>query len=273
MRFAEPPCRSRSKFLVVQPLDTPTPIIRAPRAVHLPKPRRRLAAAPPAPADPTPWLIAFGTPPLGSGEVAVLQQIAVRRPVPAGESVFRDGQPARALVLLLSGDAVLGSRAADGSLRTERSVAGPSWLDGHSAWLGEPHAMEALALSDVVVAELPIEMLRLHLTNMPLLGLRFCANLAREVRSLTDASRNLLHNDAPARFARWLVQRCPGHGDRCELRLQERKRDIAQQLAMTPETLSRLMRTFESRGVFSVSGYNVVVHDLPALRQMAGEDH
>ena len=171
-------------------------------------------------------------------------------------------------MLLLSGDVVLGSRSHDGVLRTERSVTGPAWLDLSAAWLGEPYAMEALALSDVVVAELPLTDLEVRLANHPQLLWRLTVSLARRVRELTVASRNLLHNDASARFAQWLLQRCPVESGACELRLQERKRDIAQQLAMTPETLSRLMRSFETRGVIAVQGYLVRIHEVGALQQL-----
>jgi CRP-like cAMP-binding protein len=141
-----------------------------------------------------------------------------------------------------------------------------------AAWLEQPYAMEAQALSDVVIAELPMERLRPHLATHPALALRLCANLAQRVHELTIASRNLLHNDAPARFAQWLLQRCPVTSGSHDLRLQERKRDIAQQLAMTPETLSRLMRSFESRGVIDVQGYRLHIHDVQALRRLVGLD-
>ena len=88
--------------------------------------------------------------------------------------------------------------------------------------------------------------------------------------SLRELTRNLLHNDAPARLAQWLLQRLPQRSGQAELRLQERKRDIAQQLAMSPETLSRLMRSFEARGVLSVRGYQVQVRDVDELRALAG---
>jgi len=194
--------------------------------------------------------------------------MARRRTVPAGESVFTDHMQAHDLVLLLSGDAVLGTRDGTGALRTERSVAGPAWLDASSAWLELPYAMEALALSDIVVAELPLRLVLAELGLQPQLALRLCTMLARQVHELTVASRNLLHNDAPARFAQWLLYRCPEESETCEIRLQERKRDIAQQLAMTPETLSRLMRSFEGRGLISVRGYSVRVHRVDALREM-----
>lgn len=239
-------------------------------AAALQRPRRRAAPRPPAPADPTPWQQAFGGVPLTAAEFATLTRLARRRTVPAGESVFTDSAIAHDLVLLLSGDAVLGTRDAGGALRTERSVAGPAWLDASSAWLELPYAMEALALSDIVVAELPLSALLAELEVQPRMAQRLCVMLARQIHALTVASRNLLHNDAPARFAQWLLYRCPENATDCDIRLQERKRDIAQQLAMTPETLSRLMRSFETRGLVTVRGYQVKVHDISALRSLVG---
>lgn len=200
----------------------------------------------------------------------MLLRLARRRTVAAGESVFTDSAMAHDLVLLLSGDAVLGTRDSFGALRTERSVTGPAWLDASSAWLELPYAMEAQALSDIVVAELPLASLLSELDVQPRLAHRLCVMLARQVHMLTVASRNLLHNDAPARFAQWLLYRCPEDATDVEIRLQERKRDIAQQLAMTPETLSRLMRSFEGRSLITVRGYQVRVHDVPALKRLVG---
>jgi CRP-like cAMP-binding protein len=235
----------------------------------LPRPRRRLTRSPPAPADPGPWQQVLGDPPLTAAEFEVLTRLARRRVVPAGAAVFAPTSKGH-LVLLLCGDVVQGSRNSTGSLRTERSVTGPGWLDLSAAWLGQPYAMEAQALSDAVVAELPLAALLPELVRHPNLLQRLCVNLARQVQEQTIASRNLLHNDAPARFAQWLLQRCATDADDCELRLQERKRDIAQQLAMTPETLSRLMRSFEMRGLIEVRGYQVRVPHVSALRACAG---
>jgi CRP-like cAMP-binding protein len=242
----------------------------SPLAGPWPRPRRRLAGAPPAAADPAPWLRVLSASTLAPADVDLLMRLAHRRTVAAGDAVLDRSAPANALVLLLSGDVVLGSRAADGCLRTERSVTGPAWLDVSAAWLGQPYAMEAQALSDVVVADLPLEAVRDQMTSHPTLAQQFCETLAQQVQQMTMASRNLLHNDAPARLAQWLLQRLPQRSGQAELRLQERKRDIAQQLAMSPETLSRLMRSFELRGVLSVRGYQVQVRDVDELRALAG---
>jgi CRP/FNR family transcriptional regulator, dissimilatory nitrate respiration regulator len=98
------------------------------------------------------------------------------------------------------------------------------------------------------------------------------ASLAGEVQSLAVNTHELMHKDAPARFAAWLVQRCGAVDEstqRVAVRLNERKRDIASQLAITPETLSRLMRSLSRQGLISVAGYSVQVLDLPALRLVA----
>ncbi|MCK7493882.1 MAG: helix-turn-helix domain-containing protein [Comamonadaceae bacterium] len=92
------------------------------------------------------------------------------------------------------------------------------------------------------------------------------------MQTLQMNTHELMHKDAPARFAAWLVQRIEltdAAGLRGVVRLTERKRDIASQLAITPETLSRLMRSLTRQGVISVAGYNVQVLDAPALRQIA----
>jgi len=85
-------------------------------------------------------------------------------------------------------------------------------------------------------------------------------------------THELMHKDAPSRLAQWLSQRCQpvdGHSGQGVVKLSERKRDVASQLAITPETLSRLMRSFTRQGVIEVSGYLVRVLDTAALGRMA----
>ncbi len=253
----------------VETLEKPVGAI--PRPAPLPRPRRRPAGSPPAPADPAPWQQVLGDPALTNAEFNLLTKLSCRRNVPSGSEVLPRDSAADCLVLLLCGDVVLGARAPDGSMRTERTLCGPAWLDISAAWIGAPYAYSVQALSDVTVADLRLVDLRRELVGQPQLAQRLCACLAREVQDLAHAARNLLHHDAPARFALWLIERCPDIGPGCTIRLQERKRDIAQQLAMTPETLSRLMRSFESQGVLSVQGYNLRVHDFAALQRISGE--
>jgi CRP/FNR family transcriptional regulator, dissimilatory nitrate respiration regulator len=212
---------------------------------------------------------------LSPEELDDLTRIALAHTVAAGQSVFSRTGVATTLVALRSGEVALGFRTADGVFRTERIVRGPAWLDPGSAWLAEPRALDAQALSAAAVVELPRDLLAARLAERPDLAQRLIGALAREVQALTVNTHELMHKDAPARLAQWLFQRCEplegvaGAAGQAVVKLHERKRDVASQLAITPETLSRLMRSFTRQGVIEVSGYNVRVIDPPALGRLA----
>ena len=221
------------------------------------------------------WNALLGGSSLQADEVAVLSHMAQGRNVAAGQGVLCRTSHASALVALRSGEVALGFRTADGTFRTARIVRGPAWLDLSSAWLAGPHAMDAQALGTASVVELPRDGLEARLADHPELAQRLIQGLAREVQALTVNTHELMHKDAPARLAQWLFQRCepiegaPGATGQAVVQLHERKRDVASQLAITPETLSRLMRSFTRQGVIEVSGYSVRVIDPAALQRLA----
>jgi len=233
---------------------------------------RARSPASPVLADGALWSALLGGPALGDTEVDALGDIALARNIGVGQSVLSRSSTANTLVALRSGEVALGFRTVDGTFRTERIVRGPAWLDLSSAWLAEPHAMDAQALTAVSVIELPRDALEARLVRHPGLAQRLIQGLAREVQALAVNTHELMHKDAPARLAQWLHQRCEplaGAAGQAIVKLHERKRDVASQLAITPETLSRLMRSFSRQGVIEVSGYNVRVIDPAALARLA----
>jgi CRP-like cAMP-binding protein len=219
------------------------------------------------------WGDLLGPPVLSRADCEALDELARQRSVAAGQPVFIHGDPSRTLVVLLAGDVAMGLATAGGPMRTERLVHGPAWLDASSAWLDRPHVLDAVALTPAQVADLPRAPLQALLDQRPLLAQRLLVSMAGEVRRLTVHAHELMHKDAPARLATWLCERCqPGNGapNRAVVRLAERKSDIASQLGMTPETMSRLMRTLSDQRVIEVEGYTVQVLDLQALRRLGG---
>ncbi|WP_234413676.1 Crp/Fnr family transcriptional regulator [Ideonella sp. A 288] len=226
----------------------------------------------PLASDSVLWRSLLGDPAVTLAEGDALGRIAQVRNIGTGQTVFARMAPARALVALREGEVALGLRTADGTFRTERIVRGPAWLDLSSAWLDEPHAMDARASSPVTVVELPRDDLAACLAAHTDLAFRLIQGLAREVQALAVNTHELMHKDAPARLAQWLRQRCEpvaGREGQAIVQLHERKRDVASQLAITPETLSRLMRSFTRQGVIEVAGYTVRVLDTEVLGQLA----
>lgn len=208
---------------------------------------------------------------LTAAECRELDGMARVRQLAPAEVIFSRAQPSFSLVALAEGEASLGVRSADGLFRTERSVDGPAWLDVSSAFIGVAHSVDAQATSAARIVDLPRSLLMDCLQRHPDLASRLIENLAREVHALAFNNHELMHKDAPARLAHWLRQRCqpvPGCAGQALVQLRERKRDVASQLAITPETLSRLLRSMAQQGLIRVAGYTVQVLDLPALEQL-----
>lgn len=218
------------------------------------------------------WSSLFKGPALTAAERGVLDAIAQERALAPGQTIFSHQSTADKLVALRHGEAALGLRTVDGTFRTERIVRGLAWLDLSSAWLDEMHSMDARASTAATVVELPRAQLAAGLQDHPALALRLIQALAHEVQALAANTHELMHKDAPARLAQWLRLRCmpvSGRDGEGVVQLHERKRDVASQLAITPETLSRLMRSFTRLGVIEVAGYTVRVLDTHMLGQMA----
>ena len=241
------------------------------RAPRLPQPPRAMTVEA---APGVRWADLLGSPAPTRADCEALDDLAQLRSVAAGQAVFTHGETSRSLVVLISGDVAMGMAAHGGSMRTERLVRGTAWLDASSAWLASAHVLDAVALTPVQVAELPRGPLQTLLEQRPTLARRLLVSLAGEVRRLTVHAHELMHKDAPTRLATWLHTRCRAGDDdapnQAVVRLVERKSDIASQLGMTPETLSRLMRSLSDQRVIEVDGYTVHLLDLRALRRIAG---
>jgi DNA-binding HxlR family transcriptional regulator len=66
--------------------------------------------------------------------------------------------------------------------------------------------------------------------------------------------------------AAWLLAQA---GASTEVRMADRKRDVAAQLSISPETLSRTLRQLADRGVLAVQGYRIGLLDRVELLALA----
>lgn len=208
-----------------------------------------------------------------NGAGHAVEPFARVRALEPGLPVFARADRARSAVLLAQGSVALGlDRGAGSGFEVERIAHAPAWLDLASAWLGAMHGIDARAHSACLVVELPLEPLRERLEQQPALALRLIQGLAQELQARASQTSGLMHLSAPARLAHWLrshAKATGGQPTRLTVELAERKRDLAAQLAIAPETLSRLLRRFASDGVIDVSGYTVRVLDREALEELA----
>jgi CRP-like cAMP-binding protein len=150
-------------------------------------------------------------------------------------------------------------------------VEGPCWLEASSAVLGLPHAVDGFAETEVVLRSVPLDEFRRALADMPESAQAVLHDVALAHRQQTEFAVSRLAKDAEARCAEWLLRHAQtGDKGAMAVQLQQRKRSIAAQLGIAPETLSRVLRHLRERSLISGSGRMLNVVDPGGLRLLAG---
>ncbi|MEI6733713.1 MAG: Crp/Fnr family transcriptional regulator [Comamonadaceae bacterium] len=150
-------------------------------------------------------------------------------------------------------------------------VEGPCWLDASSAVLNLPHAVDAVSETEISLRQVPIADFHRSLVAMSESAQAVLHDVAMAHRQQTEFAVSRLAKDAEARCAEWLLRHAQT-GDKgvMAVQLQQRKRSIAAQLGIAPETLSRVLRHLRERSLISGSGRLVNVDDPGGLRSLAG---
>ena len=150
-------------------------------------------------------------------------------------------------------------------------VEGPCWLDASCAVLNLPHAVDAVSETEIHLRQVPVAEFHRSLAAMSTSARAVLHDVAMAHRQQTEFAVSRLAKDAEARCAEWLLRHAQT-GDRGSMAvlLQQRKRTIAAQLGIAPETLSRVLRHLRERSLISGSGRLLNVVDPGGLRTLAG---
>ena len=190
----------------------------------------------------------------------------------AGTVLLHRGDPVEHLLHILQGRVVLGVMV-DGVMAHQLgAVEGPFWLEAASGLLGLPHVVDAVAETDVQLQNVPVQDFVAQVQALPEESQNLLMDMARSQRQQTEMGVSRLSKDADARCAEWLLR----HAQPDELlgglavKLTERKRTIAAQLGIAPETFSRVLRHLRDRQLISGGGRVLGLPNPQALRELAG---
>jgi len=190
----------------------------------------------------------------------------------AGSVLLHRGESTEQVLHLEHGRVMLGLLDQGGLHHQLGVIEGPFWLEASSGLLALPHAVDAVAETDVSLQSVSLADFQAHVDRLPEPSRSLLIDLARAQRQQTELAISRLAKDADARCAEWLMQHAERDPDtnRLQVNLHERKRSIAAHLGIAPETLSRILRQLRERELISGRGRVLQLTNPDALRTLAG---
>ncbi len=195
--------------------------------------------------------------------LADLAACATRRTYARGELVILEGEPARAVYLVVRGQVRAYKLSPEGRQQVlDRLGPGQSFnlvpvLDG----LPNPASVEAVNQATVLAlpAGVFLDVLRRH----PAVAQAVLADLAGRVRRLATLVEDLSLRTVRARLARYLLRQAeqPGH------RLTQA--EMAAELGTVRDVIGRALADFEAEGLIAIDRHRIVVKNRRALEERA----
>lgn len=198
---------------------------------------------------------------------------ARERHLARGELLFARGGAARSFFVVHAGAIRLSRLSPEGREHVVHQIApGSSFAEAALLSFGRYPVDAQATEEDTVLVEIAgepfLRLLREEERLAPAVIGSLCARLAQLVERVEELSLV----QAGSRLARWLLrQPASGPPERLAIDLALQKRELAAHLAMTPETLSRLLRRWQDEGWLEVEGSRLFVLDAARLAATAGD--
>jgi len=207
---------------------------------------------------------------------AGLASIGLERSVSPGAVLFGQDEEAESCFLLLRGEVALRRVSLRGDEIEIARIHPGEWFGEAVLFAARRYPARAVVVAGGSVRE--FRRAQIFSSGDPEVLPFFLSLLARKCLALTARIDQLTVMDARARLASFILGLCPGgaagcSGGRldCSFPLPKKKREIAIELGMTPETLSRTFRRMEAEGLFKVKGALIEIPSCSRLRGIAEE--
>lgn len=191
--------------------------------------------------------------------------------VSSGQLLRQRGSHPDSVLYLDSGCVVLGVRE-DGQMRHQLGVVeGPAWLDAAFVLTGRVCGVDMVTDSRVRLRRISLSTFQQSVQSLPDGVATLVRDMAQGYCQQTEVAVSRLAQDAEARCAQWLLRHAQ-HTDNGTMRvtLNQRKRTIAAQLGIAPETFSRVLRHLREHGLIAGTGNVLNVLQPSALQSVAG---
>ena len=203
--------------------------------------------------------------------VHAINPLAQTCTISRGQVLLRRGFEPDQVSYIESGRVALGVMGTDEMEHQIGVLEGPCWLDISSVVLGLPHLADAVADTPLRMCTVAAVEFKKAIADMPDTAQAVLTDVAMAHRRQTEFAMSRLAKEAEARCAEWLLSHARfGAKGELAVELQQRKRSIAAQLGIAPETLSRVLRNLREQRLISGSGRILSLINPGALRSLAG---
>ncbi len=200
---------------------------------------------------------------------ARVANVEIRR----GDRLFAEGDAGDKLYVILDGKIKL-TRAAPDGRENLLSVHGPGEMFGElSLFDPSPRTASAAAVTDVRLAALAHDDLRLWLASRPEVSMHMLRALAQRLRRINDVKADLVFTDVPGRVAKALLDLAERFGvqqeDGVQVQHDLTQEELAQLVGASRETVNKALADFVARGWLQLSPKSVLLVDPERLRKRA----
>lgn len=205
---------------------------------------------------------------LGEESLLAISHIAKERTFEKGEFLMTEGEKCTGFFLTLSGKVRVYKSSSNGKekvlLMAEKGMTfGEDGLFGNGTFLEM-----AVAVTQTKVLQIPRDNFMKILKNNPELSLQLMESLATWIRRLSSSVEEEVFLSSRDKAARYLLDLYQVHKSH-RLMLPAKKKEIADQLGLAPETLSRAFHDFLEDGIIDIKKREIEIKDLEQLKSIA----
>lgn len=193
-------------------------------------------------------------------------EIASSRSFEKGETIYRAGDKGGTLFVLYTGRVKLYRLNASGKEQVLRFVKPGEFIGELSLFSSLPLTDNAQALEATTMCVLQGERLKGLMAKYPSIAFKVMDELSRRLEKAENRIEDISLSSVTKRVAGALLELSDG---KQEFLLPMTKGDLASQLGMTQETLSRKLAALQEEGLILLKGYRkIIIKDKSALEEI-----
>lgn len=189
------------------------------------------------------------------------------------QMVFSSGSKATNFYIVVAGATKLYRLSSNGNEKVI-DIANPSDVIGlPSLFLQEPaYNYWCQSVTDTQLLAIDRNCFLQTIADSPNILINLLGVLSSQVQDNINEIDSICLKSAGTRFADYLIANAKEEDDTRAVHLRASKHTLASRLSITPETLSRLIRTFKQKNILGCKGnHHFLIHDIETLESMSSQ--